>query len=73
LLEILFYLRFILLRRKRLRMEKPRPEYIDGKIVIDITFPMGTDGGIYSKTYIEIDKNSILRLKNLMIPPDEIW
>ena len=54
-------------------MEKPKPEYIDGKIVVDITFPRGTDGGVYSKTYIEIDESSILRLKNLMIPPNELW
>jgi hypothetical protein len=73
LLEILFYFHLFLLRKKRLKMEKPKPEYIDGKKVIDITFPKGTDGGVYSKTYIEIDNNSILRLKNLMIPPDEIF
>jgi hypothetical protein len=72
-LEFLFYFHLFLLRKKRLRIEKPKPEFIDGKKVIDITFPRGTDGGIYSKTYIEIDNNSILRLKNLMIPPDELW
>ena len=73
LLEILFYLHILLFRRKRYKMEKPQPEYIDGKIVVDVTFPRGTDGGVYSKTYIEIDDSSILRLKNLMIPPGELW
>jgi hypothetical protein len=72
LLEILFFLHFFFYRRKRLRLEQPQPEYIDGKIIIDITFPKGIDGGVFSKTYIEIDNNSILRLRNLMIPPDEI-
>ncbi|KYK30606.1 MAG: hypothetical protein AYK22_03225 [Thermoplasmatales archaeon SG8-52-3] len=73
LLEILFYLHFFLLRKKRVKLGMPQPEYIDGKKVIEITFPRGTDGGIYSKTYIEIDSNNVLRLKNLMIPPDELW
>lgn len=72
-LEIIFYLHCSLLRRKRIKLGKPTPEFIDGKKVIEITFPRGTDGGIYSKTYIEIDSNNILRLKNLMIPPDELW
>ncbi len=72
-LEIIFYLHFFLLRRKRLKIGKPKLEFIDGKKVIDITFPRGTDGGIYSKTYIEIDNQKVLRLKNLMIPPDELW
>ena len=73
LLEIIFYLHFFLVRRKKINIEKPKPEYINGKKVYDITFPRGTDGGIYSKTYIEIDNQSILRIKNLMIPPDELW
>ena len=73
LLEIIFYLHTFLLRRKRIKLGKPTPEFIDGKKVLEITFPRGTDGGIYSKTYIEIDNNNILRLKNLMIPPDELW
>lgn len=72
LLEILFFLHFFLYRRKRIRLEQPQPEYIDGKIIIDITFPKGIDGGVFSKTYVEIDNNSILRLRNLMVPPDEI-
>jgi len=72
-LDIIFYLHIMLLRRKRIKILKPKPEFIDGKKVYDITFPEGTEGGVYSKTYIEIDSNSILRLKYLMIPPDELW
>ncbi|KYK22600.1 hypothetical protein AYK21_03705 [Thermoplasmatales archaeon SG8-52-2] len=71
-LEILFFLHILLIRRKMSKLGKPKTEYIDGKKIIDITFPKGTDGGVYSKTYIEIDNSNILRLKNLMIPPDEI-
>ena len=73
LLEILFFLHFFFISIKRIKLGKPKPEYIDGKKIIDITFPEGTDGGVYSKTFIEIDNNNVLRLKNLMIPPDEIF
>lgn len=72
-LEIVFYLHFYLIRRKKINLETPKPEFINGKKVYDIIFPRGTDGGVYSKTYIEIDNQSILRIKNLMIPPDELW
>lgn len=72
-LEMIFYLHFFLIRRKKINLEKPKPEYINGKKVYDITFPRGTDGGVYSKTYIEIDNQNILRIKNLMIPPDELF
>jgi hypothetical protein len=72
-LDILFYLHFYFSRRKRQKLGKPKPEYIDGKKVIEITFPKETDGGIFSKTLIEIDNQNILRLKSLMIPPEELW
>ena len=71
-LEILFFLHILFVRRKRIKLGAPKPEYINGKKIIDLTFPKGMDGGVYSKTYIEIDNNNVLRLKNLMIPPDEI-
>jgi len=71
-LEIIFYLRYFLLQKKHLKIQKPKPEFIDGKKVYDITFPSEADGGVYSKTYIEIDDQSILRLKFLMIPPNEL-
>jgi hypothetical protein len=72
LLEIMFYIHYYLIRKNRLELEKPKPEMKDGKKVYDITLPRGTDGGVFSKTYIEIDNKNIIRLKNLMIPPDEL-
>ena len=71
-LEFIFYLHYYFFRKKRQIIEKPKEEYIDGKKVYSITFPKGLDGGVYSKTYIEIDNQSILRLKYLIIPPEEL-
>ncbi len=72
-LEFVFYLHYHFLRKNLMGLEKPQPEFIDGKKVYAYTFPRGVEGGVYSKTYIEIDHQSILRLRNLMIPPEELW
>ena len=53
--------------------EKPREEYINNKKIYVYTSPNDAKGGIFSKTYIPIDENSILRLRCLMIPPSELW
>jgi hypothetical protein len=49
------------------------PDYIHGKRLYIYTNPSDSKGGIYSKTYIKIDENNVLRIRNLMIPPDELW
>jgi len=72
-LEFVLYFHYHFLRKNLLELEKPQPEFIDGKKVYAYTFPIGVDGGVYSKTYIEIDNQTILRLRNLMIPPEELW
>ena len=72
LLNIFFYIHFTSIKKKRKEIEKPKPEYINGKRVFIYTFPTGMEGGIFSKTYIEIDKHSILRLRTLIIPPNEL-
>ena len=72
LLNFIFFIHFILIQKKRIDLEKPKPEYINGKRVYIYTFPTVKAGGIFSKTYIEIDKHSILRLRTLMIPPNEL-
>lgn len=48
-------------------------EYISGRRVHVFTYPEDVEGGIFSKTYIEIDDKNILRLRTLMIPPEELW
>jgi amino acid transporter len=71
--ELVFYFHFSAFRSKRKEQEKPKPEYIKGKRVHVFTHPKGKEGGIFSKTYIEIDEHTILRLRTLMILPEELW
>ena len=73
LFEIVFFFHYSSVRKKRLEQEKPKPEFIDGKRLHVYTYPKGYEGGIFSKTYIKIDDNNILRLRTLMIPPNELW
>lgn len=72
-LEIIFYLQYNVARKKRLEAEKPEPEFCKGKRLYVYTYPKGAEGGIYSKTYIKIDENSVLRLRALMVPPQDLW
>jgi hypothetical protein len=78
--EIFFFIYYIILsdnglilRKKRSKKEKPKKEFIDGKRVYIYTHPMDAEGGIYSKTYIRINENSVLHLRTLMIPPEDLW
>ncbi len=73
LLILIFFFHYSSVRKKRLEQEKPKPEFIDGKRLHIYTCPKGSEGGIFSKTYIKIDDNNILRLRTLMIPPNELW
>jgi hypothetical protein len=73
LLEIISYLHFSKFRDKRIDLEKPKPEYMGGKRIYVYTHPNGFEGGIFSKTYIQIDNENVLRLRTLIIPPGELW
>ena len=73
LLNLFLYSRFLKTVKKRVEGEKPKPEYINGKRVNVFTHPQGKEGGIFSKTYIELDNNSVLRLRSCIIPPKELW
>lgn len=72
-LEVFFYFHYISVRKGRLEQEKPKPEFYSGKRLHVYTHPKGVEGGIFSKTYIHIDENSILRLRTLMISPGDLW
>jgi uncharacterized membrane protein len=72
-LELIFFFHFSTARTKRVEVQKPKKEYINGKRIFIYTFPKGKEGGIFSKTYIEIDENNVLRLRSLMIPPEDLW
>ena len=71
--EILLYTRFTDLKNIRIEKEKPKLEYLEGKRVHVYTHPAGIEGGVFSKTYVEIGEHNILRLRTLMIAPDELW
>ncbi len=72
-LELIFYFHFSANQMKRIDFEKPKIEYINGKRVYVYTLPEVKEGGIFSKTYIELDNNSVLRLRSCIIPPKELW
>lgn len=71
--NLFLYFQFKKTVKNRIEEEKPKPEYINGKRVNVFTHPQGKEGGIFSKTYIEVDKHSILRLRSLMVPPENLW
>ncbi len=73
LFEILFYFRFSNLEKQIKKKSQPKPEFIDGKHIHVFTYPKGVEGGIFSKTYVEIDSQNVLRLRTLIIPPNELW
>lgn len=72
-LELLFFFHHSFAKDKIKVSEKPTKEFINGKRVFVFTYPEGKEGGIFSKTYIDIDKNTVLRVKALMIPPEDLW
>lgn len=70
---LFFFIHISSVRKKIIELEKPKPEFINGKLVHVFTFPQGKEGGLFSKTYIDIDEHNVLRLRTLMIPPEEVW
>lgn len=71
--ELIFYYHFSSLSKKRIELETPKQEFIHGKKLHVFTYPKGKEGGVFSKTYIEIDEHNILRLRYLIIPPEELF
>lgn len=71
-LELFFYYHFSSVRNKIIELETPKPEFINGKRVYIFTYPKRKEGGVFSKTYIDIDEKNVLRLRTLMIPPEEL-
>ena len=71
--ELLFYALYT--SKARMAPEEPpvEAEYLHGKRVYVFTFPPGVQGGIFSKTYITVDQQTVLRLRTLMIPPGTAW
>jgi len=72
-IQLILYKRFSVAQYKTKVAEKPKKDFIDGKRVINYTYPKGMEGGIFSKTYLNIDEKTILRLRAQMIPPEDLW
>jgi hypothetical protein len=70
--ELLFYFHFNNIRDKRIELEKPKPEFKNGKRVYVYTFPGGVEGGIFAKTYVDIDDQCTLRIKTLLVTPKDL-
>jgi len=54
-------------------VEFPEVEQRMGKDVYEFTYPVGAKGGVFSKTYIQIKDNAIIRVRNQMIKKDDVW
>ncbi len=73
LIDIVLYCKVDIFDKRRIKTEKPKPKFIQGKRIHQLTFPKGAEGGIFSKTYIKIDEHNVLRLRLLMVKPKEMW
>ena len=73
LLIIIFYIHYVSVKKKIVEIKPPKIEVYAGKKVHVFTHPEKMEGGIFSKTYIEIDDENILRLRDLMLPPEKLW
>ena len=54
-------------------VEFPEIEQRNGKQVYEYTYPVGAKGGVFSKTYIQIDDQTVVRVRNQMISKEKIW
>jgi len=72
-LNLFFYYHYFFSIGKIIEFEESEEEFLHGKHIFIYTYPSDSKGGIFSKTYIQIDETSVLRLRNLMIPPDDLW
>ena len=70
-IEIIYYLYISKYSDKIVEFLEIEPEKLHGKNVFDITFPKDAKGGVFSKTYIQISKDDVVRIRNKMIPPEK--
>jgi len=73
-LQVVFILHFLFTKRKKkIPAENQQPQFVQGKQVHNYTLPIGAKGGVFSKTYVLIDDDRVLRLRYQMIPPQDLW
>jgi hypothetical protein len=53
--------------------EKRKPTFYHGKRVHEFTFPIESKGGVYSRTYINIDDKNLVNFRYQMIHPEDLW
>jgi Trk-type K+ transport system membrane component len=66
--SILFFVFHLNVIHKKIENEKNKPRYLHGKRLYTYTYPKGSKGGIFSKTYIKIDDQTVLCIRIQMIP-----
>jgi hypothetical protein len=72
LIEILYYIYTYYYSDKIVEFEEIEPETLHGKKVYIYTTPKDSKGGVFSKTYIQINNESVIRIRNQIIPPEEL-
>ena len=72
-LILVFFIHYYSIKKKLSSVKVLKVEYVSGKKVHIFTFPQGLEGGIFSKTYVEIDDENILRVRTLMLAPEDVW
>ena len=72
-LEIVFLFHIQIVRRERREREKPQPMFYRGRKLHVYTYPETAKGGVFSRTYIPIDDDNVLRLRTLIVSAKEIW
>jgi len=72
-IECVFLLHFLIERQKHMQPRKPKKTFFHGKRLFTYTIPESSHGGFFTKTYIEIDDESILNLRYQMIPSQDLW
>jgi magnesium-transporting ATPase (P-type) len=71
--NILFIMHYYLIKRSKRIPKKPKQMIYKGKKLHIFTLPQNSKGGIFSKTFITIDENTVLNLRFQMIQPNELW
>lgn len=73
LLVILLHMDYIKKRREIERSLRPKPVFYKGKRLYSFTYPIGTRGGLYAKTIIDIDDKTAILLRQRIVKPEDIW
>lgn len=72
-IDIILYMRPLPLETQSIFQDASMPETIQDQHIYEFTYPNKAKGGLFSKTYIRIDKDNILRIRNQMMPAEKLW